>query len=124
VTAADIPWVARQLMTHGGREGWQVRRAGGDCLRAGSIAARTDRLHDREPAPAAGIRSGACAQGGRRYLHVDLELEIDVAAGDPAAQAPVLGRSVVQHDEDVLARNAERLKSVDDVLVKSSFGID
>jgi hypothetical protein len=24
VTAADIPWVARQLMTHGGREGWRI----------------------------------------------------------------------------------------------------
>lgn len=24
VTAADIPWVARQLMTHGGREGWRM----------------------------------------------------------------------------------------------------
>ncbi len=24
VTMADIPWVARQLMTYGGREGWQV----------------------------------------------------------------------------------------------------
>lgn len=24
VTTADIPWVARQLMTHGGREGWQL----------------------------------------------------------------------------------------------------
>jgi hypothetical protein len=24
VSAADIPWVARQLMTHGGREGWEL----------------------------------------------------------------------------------------------------
>jgi len=24
VTMADIPWVARQLMTHGGRDGWRV----------------------------------------------------------------------------------------------------
>ena len=24
VTADDIPWVARQLMTHGGREGWRI----------------------------------------------------------------------------------------------------
>ena len=24
VSAADIPWVARQLMTHGGREGWRI----------------------------------------------------------------------------------------------------
>jgi hypothetical protein len=24
VTATDIPWVARQLMRHGGREGWQI----------------------------------------------------------------------------------------------------
>jgi hypothetical protein len=24
VTAADIPWVARQLMTHGGHEGWRI----------------------------------------------------------------------------------------------------
>jgi hypothetical protein len=24
VTAEDIPWVARQLMEHGGREGWQL----------------------------------------------------------------------------------------------------
>lgn len=24
VSAADIPWVARQLMTHGGREGWEI----------------------------------------------------------------------------------------------------
>jgi hypothetical protein len=24
VKAADIPWVARQLMTYGGREGWQI----------------------------------------------------------------------------------------------------
>jgi len=24
VTAADIPWVARQLMTHGGQEGWRI----------------------------------------------------------------------------------------------------
>jgi hypothetical protein len=24
VTMEDIPWVARQLMTHGGREGWQT----------------------------------------------------------------------------------------------------
>lgn len=26
VTADDIPWVARQLMTHGGREGWRIGR--------------------------------------------------------------------------------------------------
>lgn len=24
VTVEDIPWVARQLMTHGGREGWRT----------------------------------------------------------------------------------------------------
>lgn len=24
VTADDIAWIARQLMTHGGREGWKV----------------------------------------------------------------------------------------------------
>ncbi len=24
VSSADIPWVARQLMTYGGREGWQI----------------------------------------------------------------------------------------------------
>ncbi len=24
VTAVDIPWVARQLMEHGGHEGWQL----------------------------------------------------------------------------------------------------
>ena len=24
VTVPDIAWVARQLMTHGGREGWQI----------------------------------------------------------------------------------------------------
>ncbi len=24
VTLADVPWVARQLMTHGGREGWEA----------------------------------------------------------------------------------------------------
>jgi len=24
VTAADIAWVARQLMTHGGQEGWRI----------------------------------------------------------------------------------------------------
>jgi hypothetical protein len=24
VTANDISWVARQLMTYGGREGWQI----------------------------------------------------------------------------------------------------
>lgn len=24
VTAKDIPWVARQLMEHGGREGWEL----------------------------------------------------------------------------------------------------
>lgn len=24
VTTADLPWVARQLMTHGGREGWRI----------------------------------------------------------------------------------------------------
>ena len=24
VTADDIPWVARQLMTYGGREGWRL----------------------------------------------------------------------------------------------------
>lgn len=24
VTAEDIPWVARQLMTYGGREGWRL----------------------------------------------------------------------------------------------------
>ena len=24
VTVADIPWVARQLMTHGGQEGWRI----------------------------------------------------------------------------------------------------
>jgi len=24
VTMADVAWVARQLMTHGGREGWQI----------------------------------------------------------------------------------------------------
>jgi hypothetical protein len=24
VTMDDLPWVARQLMTHGGREGWRI----------------------------------------------------------------------------------------------------
>jgi hypothetical protein len=24
VTAADLPWIAKQLMTHGGREGWRI----------------------------------------------------------------------------------------------------
>lgn len=24
ITAADVPWVAEQLMTHGGREGWEL----------------------------------------------------------------------------------------------------
>jgi hypothetical protein len=24
VTVDDIPWVARQLMTHGGRDGWRI----------------------------------------------------------------------------------------------------
>ncbi len=24
VTMDDVPWVARQLMEHGGREGWQI----------------------------------------------------------------------------------------------------
>jgi len=24
VTAVDIPWVARQIMTHGGQEGWRI----------------------------------------------------------------------------------------------------
>ena len=24
VTLADVPWVAKQLMEHGGREGWEI----------------------------------------------------------------------------------------------------
>jgi hypothetical protein len=24
VTTDDVPWVARQLMTHGGRDGWRI----------------------------------------------------------------------------------------------------
>ncbi len=24
VTADDVPWVAKQLMTHGGRDGWSI----------------------------------------------------------------------------------------------------
>jgi len=24
ITAKDVPWVARQLMEHGGREGWEL----------------------------------------------------------------------------------------------------
>ncbi len=24
ITAADVPWVTEQLMTHGGREGWEL----------------------------------------------------------------------------------------------------
>ena len=24
ITSADVPWVAKQLMTHGGRVGWEI----------------------------------------------------------------------------------------------------
>src|SRR4051794_25432652 len=56
--------------------------------------------------------------------HLDGEAEVDVAAGDGAAQAPVLDGLLVQEDEDVFLGDADLLDAGDELAVKSALGID
>jgi len=56
-------------------------------------------------------------------LHIDLEPQIDFRRRVAAADAPIVERHFVQHDDDIGGGNAERFETLDNAPVEGAFGI-